>query len=285
MIPFLLLERILKPDRIRERRERLAQESPVVVMGRGKSGTRLLAWALQMLGIAMGATERLKTGDFDDHRFLQTVKSIACRNLAVEGLQELRQGDLLRLQWEFARIRKRLPGSVGSRDWGWKWPETYLIAPYVLATFPRARFIHLVRDGRDLAFKHHLTDDPGRPLGRAILSRVDALHLPHYLQAARSWQFQVERYRRFAPLVPQAQRHELTYEALCHRPLEEMGRVAEFLGLPVTEACEAYVSAHFTLEQVAVFNREDSAAVQEVQAAIGDTLTAYGYLPPAGDDA
>ena len=283
MIPSLLLERILMPHRLRERRDWLAAESPVVVMGRGKSGTRLLAWALQLLGIAMGATERLKTGDFDDNRFLQTVKSLARRNLAVERPEEVRQGDQLRLQWEFARILRRLPGSVGSRDWGWKWPETYLIAPYVLATFPRARFIHLVRDGRDLAFKRHLTDDPGRPLGRAILSHVGALHLPHHLQAARSWQFQVERYRRFAPSIPQAQRHELTYEALCHRPAEEMGRVAEFLGLPLTEACEAYVSTHFSLEQVAQFNREDGAAVQEVAAAIGDTLRAYGYLPAAGD--
>ena len=37
--------------------ERLARERPVVVMGRGHSGTRVLAWALEALGICMGTLE------------------------------------------------------------------------------------------------------------------------------------------------------------------------------------------------------------------------------------
>jgi hypothetical protein len=54
----LWLESVLAPQRIVDRRERLAVEHPVILMGRGKSGTRLLAWACTALGVAIGASPR-----------------------------------------------------------------------------------------------------------------------------------------------------------------------------------------------------------------------------------
>jgi hypothetical protein len=62
--------------------------------------------------------------------------------------------------------------------WGWKLPETYLIAPLVLEILPDARIIHLIRDGRDLAFKKHLTDDSKRLIGIKILKHIGALDKP-----------------------------------------------------------------------------------------------------------
>lgn len=277
MLP-AFLEPVLTPARVRARAQALAAERPLVIMGRGKSGTRLLAWACQHLGVAMGATERLATGDLDDRHFLQTVKRLARRNLGVEALPDVRPGDLLRFQRQIARVRERLAaGGLPPGGWGWKWPETYLIAPYILATFPHVRFLHLVRDGRDLAFKRHLTDDPRRPLGRALLARLDALDQPHHLQAGRSWAFQVERFHRFAGTLPADQHLQVTYEALCRDPVEEMGRVAGFLGLPLTDACRAYVRETFHRDLIGAWRTADPALVREVEAAIGPTLATLGY--------
>ncbi|MFC1596785.1 hypothetical protein ACFL5Q_02455, partial [Planctomycetota bacterium] len=67
-----------RPSRLARR---LAVEMPVVVMGRGHSGTRLVAWAIQKLGIRMGAVEDVSTGDVQDRRFSRTIKRIAAASL------------------------------------------------------------------------------------------------------------------------------------------------------------------------------------------------------------
>ncbi|MCH7850917.1 MAG: sulfotransferase [Nanoarchaeota archaeon] len=283
MHALVFAERIIRPGAIRSRSEVLAAQEPLVIMGRGKSGTRLLAWACQELGFALGATDRLKTGDLDDRRFLRVVKWIARRNLSdpdsyPNSAAGPRRFDVMCFQREAHRVWQRLSNSPEARlGWGWKWPETYLILPYVHVTFPRARFLHLVRDGRDLAFKRHLTDDPRRALGKALLTRLEARGQPHHLQAARSWQFQVEQYRTYAERIPPGQRMETTYEALCGDPEGEMARIADFLQVPYSEACRNYVNTHFNKSLIGAWRAEDSARVAEVEAVIGDTLTALGY--------
>jgi hypothetical protein len=53
-------------------------------------------------------------------------------------------------------------------------------SPYITKTFPHARYMHMVHDGRDIAFKYHLTDDPKRKLGNRILTLQNALTLPYH---------------------------------------------------------------------------------------------------------
>jgi hypothetical protein len=48
-----------------------------------------------------------------------------------------------------------------SRPWGWKLCETVYALPVLDYCFPGARFIHLIRDGRDVAFCDHKAPDSG----------------------------------------------------------------------------------------------------------------------------
>ncbi|MFW6084015.1 MAG: sulfotransferase, partial [Gemmatimonadota bacterium] len=178
-----------------DRRDRLAAESPVVVMGRGHSGTRVLTRAIEALGVAMGAGDR-RTADVRDRRLKRAVRKIARASLDRPVTADPAPRLLRLFRRRIESYLDRLGVAAGD-DWGWKFPETYLVPGYVIATFPRARLVHLVRDGRDVAFKAHLTDDPGRRLGRTLLGQIGALDEPRHLQAARSWRFQVERYERF----------------------------------------------------------------------------------------
>jgi hypothetical protein len=181
---------------------------------------------------------------------------------------EYRMDQALRL------LRQRSPDAPA---WGWKWPETYLITPIVHATFPQARFIHMVRDGRDLAFKRHLTDDMRRQLGRTILTHLGLTDQPRYIQAARSWQFQVESYLHYAERIPAAQRLELTYEELCRLPLETVSRIAEFLRLPFTPAAREWVQKNIAARDLSQYLRAPPEQVREVEGLIGGTLTRLGY--------
>lgn len=53
--------------------------------------------------------------------------------------------------------------------WGWKYCETAFVMPLVAKAFPGARFVHVVRDGRDVASSRagyfQVTGPPGDPPG------------------------------------------------------------------------------------------------------------------------
>jgi len=259
----------------RSQRIALEAERPVVVMGRGHSGTRVLAWALEALGVRMGTLEAKPTGDVQDRRFTRAIKRLAERSLARPALAEAPPGELRR----FRRAAASYLDWLGERGdhWGWKFPETYLIGPVVDAVFPKARYIHMVRDGRDLAFKEHLTDDSGRRLGRTLLERLDVLDAPHFLQAAHSWDFQVGRFCEFERERLGARCHRLHFEALCREPLPTMQAVADFLGVEMTAACRDYVEANLRADKLAQHRGEDPEQVAQVEAIIAPTLRACGY--------
>ena len=259
----------------RARRIALEAERPVVVMGRGHSGTRVLAWALEALGVSMGTLETKPTGDVQDRRFTRAIKRLAERGLARPALAEPPPAELRR----FRRAAASYLRWLGRRrdPWGWKFPETYLIGPVVDAVFPRARYIHMVRDGRDLAFREHLTDDSGRRLGRALLERLDALGEPHFVQAALSWDFQVGRFCEFERERLGDRCHRLHFEALCRAPVPAMEAVADFLGVEMSDACRDYVSANLRADKLAQHRDEDPEQVARVETLIAPTLRACGY--------
>ncbi|MEK9500511.1 sulfotransferase family protein [Gaopeijia maritima] len=258
--------------------DELARTEPVVVMSRGHSGTRVLSWALAALGIHMGTLRSEPAGDCQDRRFTGAIKKVADSRIGTcstraPGARETRR--FRRALWRYLRGVPR-----DGRRWGWKFPETYLIGGVVDTVVPRARYLHLVRDGRDVAFKSHLTDDEGRRLGRTILGHLGLLGRPRHLQAAGSWAYQVQRFRALRPVL-EPRVHRLTFEQLCTRPVETMEAVAGFLGLPMTDECRRYLAEQVRPEKVGQHRGEDPAKLRAVEALIGETLAAEGYPPAA----
>ncbi|MFZ0695034.1 MAG: sulfotransferase, partial [Alphaproteobacteria bacterium] len=243
---------------------------PVVLMGRGHSGTRVLSWVCAHLDVKMGANDQHATGDPDDVTFTKQIEVIATRNLEVNSLANVQGGDLRRFQSAVAAYFRRLGQPNGC--WGWKFPETYLIAPYVVKTFPKVKLLHLVRDGRDLAFKTHLTDNPRKKLGGAVLAACGAMECPRHLQAASSWAYQVDRFDAFRRELPAAQVFDVRFEDLCAAPLEWAKKLCGFLGVPMTERCRQYLVRDINTGKVAQYREEDAAQVREVEQKIGGTL-------------
>lgn len=249
---------------------------PVVIMGRGHSGTRVLAWLCTYLGVQLGTSTDRETADADDLKFTRRIKKIAMPLLGITREDEVSERDRKKL---IKAVDKYYNG-LGQPDglWGWKFPETYLIAPLVRSVFPEVRMLHLVRDGRDIAFKNHLTDDPGRPLGKRLLKKINALDDPHPVQAIKSWAWQVEQFEAYAQTLPEDQVLTVSFEDLCNNPLETGQRVCDFLGTDMNDKARNYLETGINTAKVSQYREHSDADIAEVQAAAEVLLKRLGYL-------
>lgn len=257
-----------------EIREFLRTQEPIVLMGRGHSGTRVLAYAVQALGVNLGFTDRMASGDPEDKRFRRGLAKLARRWDVGDAPPErdLRRFSKLVYRWH-QRLRPTGP-------WGWKYPETYLMAPHVHAVFPRARYLHIVRDGRDLAFKRHRTNDPTTKLGRMVLAKAGGVDEPGYIRGAVSWAYQVDLYADFAErALPRERCMDLTFEELCADPVGVTRRVAGFLSLPVPDSAVQFLSGFTNPEKIADHRVRRPERIAAVEERIGPTLRRFGYLP------
>ena len=129
----------------------------MVIGGTGGSGTRVLHGALGKAGLFMGTGARLNhAGDAMDiepmlDAYINPILS-ATKNLdyEVENLPaELAEGAGRDLTLGVDRFLRDLPDRAV--PWGWKNPRSMYVLPLIVGLFPDVRFIHLVRDGRDMA--------------------------------------------------------------------------------------------------------------------------------------
>jgi Sulfotransferase family len=109
---------------------------------------------------------------------------------------------------------------------GEKTPDNVLNLPRILELFPAARFVIIVRDGRDCAVSawyHNLRVDPDG-------ARVQFPHFDTFVgSVARVWASGVEAGERFMAANPDIC-HTITYEGLSAAPAETVAGVLRFLG-------------------------------------------------------
>jgi hypothetical protein len=270
--PFLFLQK----NKIQNRRKYLKKLQPVVIMARGHSGTRVLAWICHHLKITMWTDQDRVSGDTDSN-LNKKIKFIAKRNPFITETGTYQ--NYLRIIFEDAiyKYHKRIKNSDSL--WGWKFPETYLLAPMVRDIFPNAKFIHMVRDGRDLAFKEHLTDDPGRKVGKKILAHLETLDKPHYLQAALSWQYQVEAFDNFAAEnLNKNQLLTIKFEDLITSPQAVTKELCNFLEIELTEDCRLYIENEIIASKVKQHKNKPQQKLNEIEKYIKKTLARHEYL-------
>ena len=103
--------------------------------------------------------------------------------------------------------------SMACSRWGDKTPVNTFALDAIYEVFPRAQFIHLLRDGVDVVHSC---------MKRGLVPRLE--------DAAARWQRALHEVQRFAQKQPQACR-ELRYEALVQQPDIEMSALCEWLGI------------------------------------------------------
>ncbi|MGW0711926.1 sulfotransferase family protein [Streptomyces sp. NPDC002643] len=146
----------------------------------------------------------------DDLRALVTAR------LADRGTDLSALADRCRLIDDIGRLRCV---RAGAARWGLKLQRRIQDIATYAEIWPRAHFIHIVRDGRDLAASH--------------LRTVPDWGYRTVAEAAHGWLDVVTRPRRTAP---EGRYLEVRYEDLVTRPRDTAGRMLYHLGLPWDEA-------------------------------------------------
>lgn len=180
----------------------------------------------------------------------------------------------------YARARRKA-------RWGDKTPRYIEHIPFLSRLYPEARFVHLVRDGRDVALSY--ADVPFGPKTVTKAAQLWASRVSAGVIAGRS--------------LPAGHYMELHYEELVDEPEKETRALCEFLGLDFApEMLEPGRAHREVLKRAAMYNprvtkrisrtrswieQMPRSQVELFEAVAGDVLTKVGYerafpVPGAG---
>lgn len=233
--------------------------SPVVIGGTGGSGTRIVAQLLQGAGIYVGSE---LNGSHDAMPFARFDWEWGLRYLTAGPTESMRR------DFEPA-VTEHLRGRPDGAQWGWKHPHSYLLIPFLSEHFPEMRFIHVIRDGRDIALStnrqqaRHYGGLTGRPAQ------------PEEVLAAAWWAWANSRAARDGRAL--GDRYLLVrFEDLCASPESEAGRIAEHCGLGEVELDD--VLKFEKPGSLGRWREDDPVSIAEITAACGEALARFGYV-------
>jgi adenylylsulfate kinase len=211
---------------------------PIILMGKGGSGTRLLADLARSQGLFVGVCLDESNDSFEMRDLIHMLVQETVGEPALSDGGQFKEEIKNTLRGFIARA----PGPLGA-PWGWKIPETMLILPIFIHFFPNAKVVHMVRNPLSSSLNQapHDTAKWIHPLGRSVLKRAypycgrDLALLKtdeDWMRNACSWQFQVSRVVQYGRDVLGPSRYrEMKYEDLCEHPQRYAKEFSEFVGL------------------------------------------------------
>jgi len=264
---------------------------PVVIFNKSHSGSRLLGSLIEAAGVFMGAHQNDSKDSWDvlplvEHLVVEHYPDYAplwSGTAADTALPEIAR----------TAFKNHLEGfEGGSAPWGWKLCETTYILPVIDFLFPRAKYIHLIRDGRDVAFSEHRA--PNRPFWKKVYFNTDRIstwrglrfHRRDYARRghiynALHWVNSVSVGRAYGAMLRE-RCLEVRYEALCEDFEKTAQQVLSFLEVDAGKVKEAIVRVGPQAHRGAVHKhlRQPQAIVREVVEIEKPLLLSLGYLEP-----
>lgn len=244
---------------------------PNIIGATGGSGTRVLARIVRGAGMYIGTDlnryeDALPFGAYSD-RWIDTYMEGAAEAEPVRAQMRAELDALV------AAHCRNVPADAAS--WGWKEPRSIYLLPFLADALPSLRFVHFLRDGRDMAFSDN--QQQVRKHGTAVLGRWRH-RLDRPLRSVTLWARVNTRAADFGERQLGPERYlRIRFEDLCSNPGTTVRTVFDFFGLEGdAEALgAAEVKPPATLGR---WRDEPAAKVEVLERAAGDALERFGYL-------
>ena len=205
----------------------VANSAPLVIGATGGSGTRVIARIAKLAGYNLGTNLNSSEDALELYSFHDTWIN--------PFVSAQRSGHTL-TPWQSARMKEDFYAALARHIpdaerrgalWGWKAPRSIYLLPFLHAECPHLKFIHLLRDGRDMALSRN--QNQFRKHGEAVLSFSERLFRSTAERSMLLW----ERVNLRAADLGESHMPDhylrLRFEDLCADPLETTARIINFL--------------------------------------------------------
>jgi hypothetical protein len=253
----------------------VAQSAPLVIGATGGSGTRVIARIAKQAGYNLGTNLNASEDALELYAFHDTW---------INPFVSAQRSGHAMTSWQSARMKEDFYAGLARHIpeaerrgalWGWKAPRSIYFLPFLHAEFPHIKFIHLLRDGRDMALSSN--QNQLRKHGEAVLTFRERLFRSTAARSMLLWEKVNLRAADFGESRMGENYMRVRFEDLCAAPLETTTRIINFLG--ATTDPGAIAKSEITPPKSLGRWREYSPRVIAKLERVGATaLRRFGYL-------
>ncbi|MGJ8617204.1 MAG: sulfotransferase [Sulfitobacter sp.] len=209
-------------------------DAPLLMLGRGGGGTRLVSLLAQDCELFLG-NDVNKSGDCMD--MIPTLYRSVLRHL---HCVDVWSKSVIVADIRSAAVQM-LEAAGWPKNWGFKSPESVLILEHIRAAFPNARYVHFHRKPESTVFRRsHMTARFDNEIGRAAIpAAYDHLGIPRaqilkdntLLHMAATTRHQNDLIAAHLSTLPPEDHVTLSFEQTLAEPKEVLAKFAEFAKL------------------------------------------------------
>jgi hypothetical protein len=277
-----LLQRTV--ERLRGGREdvEVRYPEPVVIFGTGGSGTRVLQILTDQSGYYLGANlngagDALDIGHFMRRWLDRYLGKTNWIGEMARGSEQDQFGYPLAMAEDFARTLENHRAKLADPQahWGWKAPRTILILPFVRECVG-IRAIHLVRDGRDMAYSRN--QNQMRRHGPQLLDRSQN-EQPDPLRSIAFWARVNLAAARYGERELGGKYLRMRYEDICSDPSTAVTQLLDFIDSPVPRESVQRVAVEKIRPSTSIgrWREHDPAELDTLHEIAGEALRTFGY--------
>jgi hypothetical protein len=257
------------------RRTSLAALEPRVIGATGGSGTRVVGGIVRAGGMYTGTN----LNDYEDALDLAAFSDRWINRLTGRALDELPADDVREIVDDLASTLEthREDAPTDAVAWGWKEPRSIYLLALLDALMPRMRFLHFLRDGRDMAFSAN--QQQLKKHGDAVLGPGSGGRRERPVRSIALWSHVNTQAADYGEQHMPGRYLRVRFEDLCSKPETTVERVYEFFELrgDVAEAAAAVRPPR----SLGRWQKARKGTLAELQEAAGPALERFGYQQSA----